>query len=44
MSNTAWLIVALVIVIVAIAGYSALIVTRKKQLERRLRDLTRTGH
>ncbi|MFP5297487.1 MAG: CcmD family protein [Actinomycetota bacterium] len=44
MSNTAWLIVALAVVLVAIAGYSAWILMRKKHLERRLRDLSGTEH
>lgn len=41
MSNSAWLIVALVIVFISIAGYSAGLVLREKRLAARLRELDR---
>ncbi len=44
MSNSAWLIVALVIVFVAIAGYSATLVLREKRLSARLGELGSKSH
>lgn len=44
MSNTAWLIVALAVVIAAIGAYTLTLVTRKKRLAERLERLARGGH
>ena len=44
MSNTAWLIVAFVVVALAIGGYVLSVVTRTKRLEDRLRTLQNEAH
>lgn len=44
MSNTTWLIIALVVVIASIGIYTATLVTRRKRLEERLEHLARRGH
>lgn len=44
MSNTQWLFIALAIVFVAIAGYSLWIESRRRTLERRVRELRDKGH
>lgn len=44
MSNTTWLIIALVVVIASIGIYTATLVTRRKKLEERLERLARSGH
>jgi CcmD family protein len=44
MSNTAWLIVALAIVFIAIGGYTASLLSRSKRSKARLEQLTRTKH
>jgi len=43
-SNTAWLVIALAVVFVAIAGYSAGLMIRQARLTERLDKLTRDGH
>jgi CcmD family protein len=44
MSNTAWLIVALLIVAVAIGGYVFSVVARTKTLEKQLQRLREGSH
>ena len=44
MSNTAWLVVAMAIVAVAIGGYVFSVIARTKALEKRLQQLREGGH
>ena len=39
MSNTVWLIIALVVTLLAIGGYSLGLIARKRGLQERLREL-----